>query len=127
VRKLSRDRIDPARRRAILEALKPELAALAPSRPDFDPMKAVFKDPREGGSMRLTKIGFDLLSEKYPHWSEQLPAMMTVANHTYLVAVSTFPYYMSDDVLTTFDPNLGVLMKMVSGDFVKLERLLPRN
>ena len=90
-------------------------------------MKAMFRDPREDGSMRLTKAGYTLLKDKYPHWSEKLPSNMTVANHTYLVSVSTFPYYMRDGLLTTFDPNLGVLMKMVSGDFAKLERLNPRN
>lgn len=77
--------------------------------------------------MRLTEAGYTLLKDKFDHWSEQLPAMMTMANHTYLVQVSTFPYYIDDGMLTTFDPNLGVLMKMVSGDFEKLERLLPRN
>lgn len=77
--------------------------------------------------MRLTKTGYALLKDKFSHWTEELPEMMTFANHTYLVSVSTFPYYISDGVLTTFDPNLGVLMKMVSGDFMKLERLLPRN
>ncbi len=124
---MSKIRNDPARRRAIIAAVKDELAVLAAGKPDFDPMRAMFRDPREDGSMRLTKRGYELLKDKYPHWSEKLPDYMTMANHTYLVAVSTFPYYMRDGTLTTFDPNLGVLMKMVSGDFEKLERLLPRN
>lgn len=126
MRRLSRGRTEVARK-AIVEAVKDELDLLAPSRPDFDPYKCMFKDPRADGSMRLTKKGYEILKDKFDHWSEELPQMMTVANHTYLVSVSTFPYYMCDGTLTTFDPNLGVLMKMVSGDFTKLERLLPRN
>jgi hypothetical protein len=126
VRKSSKIRIDPARRWAIIAAVKDDLDALAALDPDFDPMKAMFRDRREGGSMRLTKAGYGILKDKYPHWSVDITNTMTVANHTYLVSVSTFPYFLNDGVLTTFDPNLGVLMKLVSGDFAQLERLHPR-
>lgn len=103
-----------------------ELDALLAADPELDPTKIVFLDPREGGSLRLTQTGYDLLKDKYPHWSEKLPDVMTVAHHTYFVAISTYPYFMHKGILTTFDPNLGVAMKMVGGDFEKLQRMMPR-
>jgi hypothetical protein len=112
-----------ARRRIIIAAVKDEIDVLAV---DGNPMKVMFLDPRENGGLQLTDLGFELMKDKFPHWSEAVPTRMTFANHTYLVSVSIFPYYVHDGLLTTFDPNLGVLIKMVSGDFEKLERLLPR-
>lgn len=102
----------------------------------------VFVDPRENGSMQLTEYGFEIMSEKFDKWTQEIPTSMTFANHTYLVNVSKFPYYVKQKTkanphgfpqylmeshLSTFDSNLGVLLKMVSGDFAQLERLLPRN
>ena len=119
-----------ARRDAILKVLAPEtdlvLKALADD--SLTAAALVFIDPRDSGSMLLTKLGFEMLKDaKFDSWSQEITESMTFANHTYLVAVSTFPYYVEGHLLTTFDSNLGVLMKMVSGDFAQLERLLPRN
>jgi hypothetical protein len=119
-----------ARRDAILKVLVPETDKVLAAFPDDGQTAAslVFVDPRDTGSMLLTKLGFEMLKEaKFDFWSQEITTTMTFANHTYLVAVSTFPYYVNERILTTFDSNLGVLMKMVSGDFGQLERLLPRN
>lgn len=119
-----------ARRDAILKVLAPETDQVLAQFPDDGQTAAslVFVDPRDEGSMQLTKLGFEMLkASKFDSWSQEITANMTFANHTYLVAVSTFPYYVEEMTLTTFDSNLGVLMKMVSGDFQQLERLLPRN
>jgi hypothetical protein len=110
---------------AVITALETELEPFTAG-PDFDASDMIFYDPRDDGSMRLTKAGYDLLKDKYPHWSTELTGPMTMKNHTYLVSVSVSPYYIHGKLLTTFDSNLGVLMKMVSGDFHQLERLNPR-
>lgn len=100
-------------------------------------MHAMFVDPRVSGSMLLTKFGWDVLKAKFPYWAVELKNVMTFGDHTFLVATSTYPYYIlagsvpkngakkSKDTLVTFDGDLGVLMKMVSGDFTKMKRLRP--
>lgn len=90
--------------------------------------ESVFVDPRPCGSMQLTKMGFACMREaQFDFWSQAIKEPMTFAHHTYLVSISHFPYYVHRRVLYTFDSNLGVLMKMVSGDFAQLQRLLPKN
>ena len=92
---------------------------------DEKTISILFVDPRENGGLQLTALGYNLLKDKFPHWTEALPEKMTVANHTYLVAVSTLPYHIHDNLLTTFDTNLGMLLKMTGGDFERLRTLLP--
>lgn len=86
-------------------------------------MGAMFMDPRENGSLLLTAFGWDVLKDEFPHWSVELPSNMTFGDHTFLVDTSIYPYYFFEKSLITFDADLGVMMKLVSGDFVKMKRL----
>lgn len=85
-------------------------------------MLATFMDPRESGSLRLTDFGWAVLKDQYPYWSVDLTKSMTFGDHLFLIDTSIFPYYIDDKCLSTFDADLGVVMKLVSGDFEKMKR-----
>jgi hypothetical protein len=120
----TRNKGHAVRREAIIDAHRAEIEAIIAGFTDLTPERFLFVDQRTAGSLKLTKIGYEFLKDKHTHWSQKLPEYVTVGNYVYLIGVSTYPYYISDGVLVTFDPNLGVSFKLAGGDFEKLMTLL---
>lgn len=89
---------------------------------DFQRYALMFRDDRVWGSMQLTKFGFGVLSD-YPRWSSPLEKKLTFGDHTFLIEISSFPYYLSSKVFITFDPDLGMTMQFLKGDFEKLRSM----
>lgn len=84
--------------------------------------------------MQLARFGWDIFKDKFPYYAVELKKAMTFGDHTFLIDTSVYPYYLQkiepEDKrkkptyrLITFDSDLGVLMKLVSGDFAKMKRL----
>ncbi len=88
-----------------------------------DRLMLVFIDPREEGSMLLSQFGWEILKDRYPHWSIRLSRPLTFGDLTFLIETSSFPYYLGKTELTTFDADLGVTMKLMGGDFEQLKKL----
>jgi hypothetical protein len=113
------------------------VAAIAASKkPDKTPERFLFADMRANGSLKLTRAGYEFLKDRHEHWSQALPVPTTLANYVFLIAESTYPYYIEhikdpdrkgriiSAKLVTFDPMMGVSFKLAGGDFAKLLLLL---
>lgn len=72
----------------------------------------------------LTRTGMKILKACYEHWEITLEKPLSGKQHLLLSRACTLPYYIDDNVIIIFEPEIGVLLKISEGNNKYIENML---
>lgn len=70
---------------------------------------------------RLSKLGYDVVKEIYPHW--EMPSVDKPMNPKHLITMdrnARLPYYLDKDIWGLFDSEFAMSLKLVDGSLKKM-------